>query len=236
MLSASGSDPGDRGPSGDEILVFSGGVDGAIGSPSVLSDEERSRAERFHFDRHRDRYVGRTGLLRRTLGALLGRDAAALEFRVTERGKPWLADGGPRDLRFNLSHSNGCVFLAVAAGREVGVDVEETGRGEKVERLAERVFDPRERAALAELPAAERRAAFFRGWTRKEAALKALGTGLLREPRELHVGLEPAGDDPWAPEGELGGFGRLVDLAAPEGFAAALAVEGEGWRVRREPF
>ncbi|MFX8762603.1 4'-phosphopantetheinyl transferase superfamily protein, partial [Acinetobacter baumannii] len=30
---------------------------------------------------------------------------------------------------------------------------------------------------------------FYTGWTRKEACLKALGTGLSLDPREVHVGL-----------------------------------------------
>jgi 4'-phosphopantetheinyl transferase len=47
----------------------------------------------------------------------------------------------------------------------------------------------RENEALSSLPSNEQRAVFFRLWTRKEALLKALGTGLSIEPSRLDLGL-----------------------------------------------
>ena len=99
-------------------------------------------------------------------------------------------------------------------------------RARQAELLAERA----ELAAATDEVA--ERAAFFRGWTRKEAALKAIGTGFHREPASLHIGLEPRRlSEPWVPDSDFVDFGMLTDLPAPDGFAAAVAAEGTGWRV-----
>jgi len=225
---------------GDEVHLWRVRLQEAGWSARVrqsLSEAELERAERFQRDRDRRRYELRTAFLREVLGRYTSRDPAALVLCPSPRGKPFLAGPEGSDLRFNPSHSGDLVYLAVAWGREVGVDVE-TGAaaGElEPERLAAVVFDAREREALGRLPPARRREAFLRGWTRKEAGLKALGEGFLRDPREVHVGVEEAPlevpreiEDPL-----LAPFGTLADLEAPEGVAAALCVEGRGWRLRR---
>ena len=57
--------------------------------------------------------------------------------------------------------------------------------------LACEVFTPTEIADLEVTPQAERSRAFLRGWTRKEAVMKATGLGATLVPRSFHVGLEP---------------------------------------------
>jgi len=94
-----------------------------------------------------------------------------------------------------------------------------------------------ERAALARLALPERPAAFLRAWTRKEAWLKALGTGLAREPDTVEAGLHAAApermrrvEDPAFERGAA-----QLDLVAPPGVAACLVAEGTDWKrvVRR---
>lgn len=101
--------------------------------------------------------------------------------------------------------------------------------------MARSVFSPLECQQLAEAPPSEQEALFFRGWTRKEAALKALGTGFMQEARELHVGLGAPhpGGGPWsvAQEPKLLGLG-LLDLEAPPRFCAALCAPGCDWSLR----
>lgn len=203
-----------------------------------LSDEDRRRAQAFRFERDRRRHLHRSVLLRAVLARELGREPWTLRFGEGAHRKPRLDAAQAGELRFNLSHTQNMVVLALARGREVGVDVEAVDRRAEVERLARRVFSEREQAWLGGAPPSERRAVFFRGWTRKEAALKGLGTGFLREPTGLHVGLEPRPPaEPWTPDdAELGAWGMLVDLEAPDAnLAAALAAEGPGWRVVVRP-
>ena len=136
---------------------------------SVISAEEAARAERFVHTPDRQRYVAAHGLLRSVLAGYLGTSPEAVAFRSNSDGKPRLAQ--PERLRFNLSHSGLLGLLAVSANREVGVDIEEIRDVGDMEDLAKTCFSPVEQAALAAVPAGQRRWAFFAGWTRKEAFL-----------------------------------------------------------------
>ncbi len=107
-------------------------------------------------------------------------------FRIDEHGRPELAarPAGTPDLRFNVSHTNGLVACAVTVGREVGVDVEHTGR-RLVHDVAERFFSPREVADLRACPAADQPVVFFDYWTLKESYIKARGLGLALPLRQF---------------------------------------------------
>ena len=144
----------------------------------LLSPEERERQRRFFFARHRHAYLVSHALLRVTLSRYAPLEPAAWTFARNQYGRPEIAAGGPRHLRFNLSHTEGLAALAVTRERDVGVDVEDTWRQGQTVEIAERYFARREVAALRALPASEQRDRFFDYWTLKEAYLKARGLGL----------------------------------------------------------
>ncbi|MGC1853430.1 MAG: hypothetical protein WA687_13430, partial [Solirubrobacterales bacterium] len=79
--------------------------------------------------------------LRRVLAHYLDADPGEIELRTGEYGKPALADPGA-PLRFNLSHSSGAALIAVACGREVGIDIERIRPRHDLLRLAERALEP----------------------------------------------------------------------------------------------
>jgi 4'-phosphopantetheinyl transferase len=189
----------------------------------LLSPPERSRAAGFCFEPDRRRFVAAHGRVRTVLAAYLNAPPAALRFERGPWGKPTLADA-THDLRFNLSHSGWLALLAVAGGREVGVDVEQ-GRPEvAVQELAERFFAAEEARRLRELGPGDRRRAFFHLWACKEAYAKAGGRG-------LGVGLDVpvrTGPGGWLRAG-WDGTGQpalLQGLDAGEGYAAAVAAQG----------
>lgn len=139
-------------------------------------------------------------------------------------GKPGLGGWGG-DLRFNVARSSGLVVVAVARGREVGVDVERLGRGPWLS-LPSQVLTPRELASLEGLTDVTPADAFLRLWVRKEAVLKAAGAGLAIDP--LLVEVSGAGEPAAVVDlprsiGPASRY-RLVDLGLP-GRAAAVAVE-----------
>jgi 4'-phosphopantetheinyl transferase len=115
-----------------------------------LPAEERARAAAIQIAARRRRWVAARWALRVVLSRYAGVEPAELRIESGERGKPSLS-GGP-NLRFNLSHSGELALIAVAGGREVGVDVERI----RPDRPAE----------------------YLRDWTRREAAAKCAGTGL----------------------------------------------------------
>jgi len=142
----------------------------------TLSEDERARAGRFHRPRDRNRFVAGRGLLRVLLGVALGCPPSSLRFRYNACGKPALA-AGDTHLGFNLSHSDGTALFALAWGREVGVDIERVRPEIPAASLAERFLPADAAAALLSLSPAHRPEAFTQAWVRREAYLKALGTG-----------------------------------------------------------
>lgn len=147
----------------------------ALAGP-LLSPEEQVRCDRFlHAGARREYLVGRW-LLRTTLAAELGADAASLRLVEGEHGA--LSLPAPATLRFNLSHTKGLVAVAACDGHDVGVDVEDRLRRGRTTEIAHRFFSPSEVAALQALPEEARSDRFFAIWTLKEAYIKARGLGL----------------------------------------------------------
>jgi len=192
-----------------------------------LSPDELDRVRRLISGRDRERHVAARGRLREILATRVAAPPAALRFARGGHGKPRLAwpAAGPH---FSLSHSRGLAVLALCAGAELGVDVEEV-RPLRAG-VAERCFSPREVAALLALPPAERLRAFYRCWTRKEAVLKALGDGLARPLADFDVTL--AEDDPRLErlrgEPEAPRLWKLVHVVPAAGFVGAVALRTPG--------
>jgi 4'-phosphopantetheinyl transferase len=204
---------------------------------SILSADERDRASRFHFPKDHDNYVVARGTLRIILGRYLGMEPYRLRFSYTYYGKPALEKSFEGEsLRFNLSHSHGLALLAVARDRELGVDIEWIRAGISDEEIAERFFSDKEVRMLRGLPRDLQDIAFFNCWTRKEAYIKAKGEGLSMPLSVFDVSLvpgEPAAlletrRDPL----ECARWSMRELITAP-GFAAAIAVEGNDWSLRR---
>jgi 4'-phosphopantetheinyl transferase len=196
---------------------------------SLLDADERRRAGAFVFPELRDAYVATHGMLRQVLAGYLGTDPEALTFRRGRHGKPALAaPGGARGLGFNLSHSGGLVVCGISRGKELGVDIERIRPDRDVWGIARRYFSPAEVAQLRSIKRRRRVEAFYAGWTRKEAYIKARGVGLSQRLDSFDVALDPdrpaallraesAPDDVdcWA----------MAALPVPPGYAAAIAVE-----------
>jgi 4'-phosphopantetheinyl transferase len=195
---------------------------------SLLDPVECARAARFHAEQHRHRFIVAHGRLRQLLAAELLAEPRNITYLQGAHGKPLLADAGrSRKLHFNLSHSADWGMVGTAWGRELGVDVEVWRDMHDEAKLVQRYFSETEVAAYEALPMAERRAAFFRCWTRKEAYIKALGRGLslplssfdvsLESNTGLHL-LRPAqldDDRQWS----------LAGLDTEPGLSAAVALE-----------
>ncbi len=145
----------------------------------LLSSDERQRAERYHFARHRRRFTVCRGGQRWLLGRYLELDPAELRFTYGERGKPAVEPpAGCEPVTFNVSNSQECALCAVARRGELGVDVEGQREVRDLLGLARRFFADSEINHLTRLDPDQQPQAFFAIWTRKEAILKAVGTGL----------------------------------------------------------
>jgi 4'-phosphopantetheinyl transferase len=193
-----------------------------------LNPDELQRGNRLIDKERRDRFFVGRGLLREALAGYLEMEPAAVTISEGEYGKPQLYGqeraGG---IRFNVSHAGGLILIAVSKGRDVGCDLEELRQDLEFRPMAERYFSPREREELFSLPAAEQLAAFYRCWTRKEAYLKATGSGFSQPSTGFDVTLLP-GTAPalLAHRGDPEEIQRweIRDVEVPQPYCAALAV------------
>lgn len=153
-----------------------------------LSPSEQERAARFVFPRDARRYRAAHVALRCLLATHAG-VPAHIEFEIGAHGKPGLGSAGA--CGFNLSHSGGTALIGLSACAGIGVDIEVLHPIDDIDALAERNFSVAEIKELQRIPAHQQQQAFLSGWTRKEACLKALGTGLSVEPGCFETGLAP---------------------------------------------
>ena len=140
---------------------------------AFLSPEEQDRATRFRRPGDREAFLAGRRVLRELLANLLEvSDPSRVPLELDARGKPrctW-----PTAPAFNLSHAAGWLGVVFAPTGLVGIDLEDPTRAVHAEALASRYFGPTEQQRVREGGSG----AFFRVWTRKEACVKALGTGL----------------------------------------------------------
>jgi 4'-phosphopantetheinyl transferase len=196
---------------------------------NVLSEDEQARASRFHFEKDRIHFTRCRSTLRHLLALYLTIPPHAIQFEYLAGGKPQLATAqNPNTLQFNVSHSGGIALIAIGSQHRLGVDIEKMRRDIDAEALAERFFSIRERAGLRTLPEGLLVRGFFACWTRKEAFLKATGTGLSFPLADFSVTTHPD-RDPELEELE-GNFDAgkqwlLKDLGVGEEHHASVAID-----------
>ena len=178
--------------------------------PDTLTADDLRRAGRFVRPSQREHFLQARCCLRTLLGRYTQLAPPAPPWSFNAYGKPLLAPA--HGLCFNLSHSGN--LAAIAIGRqsapekergkekerekemeaqtrmEIGIDIERLRTPDDLPGLARLVFCSAECAAFEALAKDERTRAFLTCWTRKEAYLKALGVGLMLDPRRINVGLD----------------------------------------------
>lgn len=155
---------------------------------SWLSPIEQHKASRFVFERDRRRYLAAHTALRQLLAARTQTAPQDLQFAEGEFGKPALRDLA-RGCAFNLSHCEDEAAVLICAEGEIGIDIEALRVMPDAQDLAQRNFSAAECAALSSVDPTLRAQAFLTGWTRKEACLKAIGSGLSIAPHTFTAGL-----------------------------------------------
>ena len=183
----------------------------------ALVPDERARAARFRFEADRTTYALAHAVWRILLGHCLGVARAAVPLQFSRSGQPQLP-GTP--LATSLSHSGEAVLLGVGRVAALGVDIEGTPPRMALRDLISTLCTPDEAAALRALPDAAQEPALLQLWTRKEALLKAFGTGLAQAPASIAA---PAGGLVAAPPGVDAPACRARDLCLPAGWLGAWA-------------
>jgi 4'-phosphopantetheinyl transferase len=215
----------------DDIYVWDVNLDRpereVEGFRPLLSKDERERASRLRAPGLERRFIVCRATLRLLLARELSRRPDQLECTYSAAGKPDLKDHAAHGLYFNLTHSSESAKIAVSRVGPLGIDLEHIRPDFATMPIAERFFSPAEQRALRQSPESDKAAAFFRCWTRKEAFVKAVGTGIGYPLDAFDVAIEPNSQDALLAvrvQSEAAQPWSIRDIPAKPGFAAAIAI------------
>jgi len=202
----------------------------------LLTPVEREQVARFFREADRTSRTVARGMLRSLLATYLETSPDAVAIVSGHHGKPMLDPETHRQsIEFSVSHSGNVVLLAFSVDAAVGIDVEAIRTDVDLSGLVARVLTSEEADVLRQADESARTQIFFRTWARKEAVLKALGTGFSVEPDRVAVLTSSLAECCscvcYDPEGNQRHF-RVLDLAAGQAFAAAIVVERADAEVR----
>lgn len=137
---------------------------------SLLSEEQKQKINRRKAEMAKKLSLISMVFVRLKASEILGVKNDDLQFSHNEFGKPYLVNH--QNFYFNISHTKNALAIAIA-DKEIGVDVEKVRKFNP--KIAERYFMQEEAEYLKEHSSS---VDFFEIWTKKEAYLKWLGTGL----------------------------------------------------------
>ncbi|MBI3408788.1 MAG: 4'-phosphopantetheinyl transferase superfamily protein [Planctomycetes bacterium] len=197
----------------------------------ILSPDEKKRASAFRDPQQQRWFAQRHAALRWLLSQYLEVTPSSLRFETGPHGKPRLCDGSSSWLGFSLSHRAGMAAVALANEANVGVDVECADEVSDLDQLVNDNCSAEEQRAIASAPRPERTRLFLRQWTRKEALLKAVGSGLNFPPNLLSIPATAAETIQGPFLGETGGVWSITSIDSDVNHLASVALPGIGWRV-----
>lgn len=142
----------------------------------LLSEDERDRVSRFKFANDRNNYIVCRAVLRKLSAQYLKMKPQNIGFAYTDFGKPRFAL--ETALKFNVSHSGDFAVIGFIKNQTIGIDIELIKQDFDVLEIAHNFFSKKEIEALKHLPKYLNHLGFYRCWTRKEAFIKAEGSGL----------------------------------------------------------
>ena len=210
-------------------------VEGVQALRGFLAEDEIERADRFHQETDRTRFIIGRGLLRCLLARYLNVRPNEIRFQYNPWGKPYLSlEIHPSAPMFNFSHSQDLALCALSRDRMIGVDIEHVRNLVGYADIAERFFSIQEIEAIAAQPEPMRQRAFFSCWTQKEAFVKALGQGLSIHLNRFNLPMSSPNPTSVTYEGSCfleTSRWSLLDLNLGADYVGSIAVEGDMPRV-----
>lgn len=197
---------------------------------NVLSSDERERALRLRSENDKNRFIITRAELRNSLSKYLKVRPADIDFTYNQYGKPSIkSEHNPANIKFNVTHSNTLVLYAITQNREVGIDLEYVREVSNSERIVKRYFSEEDGKFYHSQSEGNKKLAFFKLWTRKEAYSKARGMGIGLPGKKFDLSLTPKfqnnSTENTNPEWSL------VDIEINSDYMASLAAEGKDLEI-----
>lgn len=150
---------------------------------SFLSPDEHERALSFVYIQDRQKFIIARGILRHLLAKYICKSAQNIEVLYGMWGKPCVADN--YNLKFNMSHSKEYALFAFSCSYELGIDLEYIDDKVNVHEIALNILNDDELAYFKTLNSQDKIVFFYKLWACKEAYLKSLGKGWLKEQQQI---------------------------------------------------
>lgn len=150
---------------------------------SFLNEEEILHLKKYHFEKDRQQFVGGRSVLRQLLSRYLKVAPQKIPLRKTRSGKLFV-DSLRYRIRFNLSHSGSKILIGLNQKNRIGIDLEQLNPIQDVRAVVENLFSDNEQKMVR---TNENNQSFYKLWTRKEALVKASGSGLVDGVAALEV-------------------------------------------------
>ena len=157
-----------------------------------LSEEEKIKADRFHFEKDQNRYIITHGISNQLIANYVNIKLTDISFEKNAKQKPFLKDFP--HLQFNITYSLDYILIAFRfcdqkqmdySNLQIGVDVEDVNRSIDIALIIKDYFTFEEQEEI--LNNSSPANIFFKLWTRKEALVKATGTGLTNQLKTYNL-------------------------------------------------
>lgn len=154
----------------------------------LLNADEKHVYSRYRVDHKRVEFLVGRALVKQAIGSWLGLNAEQVKITKNIYGKPFVEEELMKDRKIYFNLTNTSSFVCALFGRHewIGIDAEYMQEGHLD--VMNIVFTPQEVAfVLGHSDPQQRRQAFYRIWTRKEAIMKAEGLGFAMDPLSFQV-------------------------------------------------
>jgi 4'-phosphopantetheinyl transferase len=138
-----------------------------------LSPFEKNKANRYHFNKDKNRFIICRGALKLLLAKQTGLDVNKIVLDTYSNKKPYLPSHP--SVFFNVTHAGDYAVIAIA-NEPVGVDIEYINKDFDYKELLSSIFSNPEVDEV--LNSNDKLHTFYKLWTRKEAIVKATGKGI----------------------------------------------------------
>jgi|WetSurSiteA1Bulk_404760.scaffolds.fasta_scaffold00254_2 4'-phosphopantetheinyl transferase len=145
--------------------------------------DEKLRAGNFSSEPDRKTYITSHAILRIILAKYLNDNPLNIKYILDKNHKPGLK-GNP--IFFNITHTKDAFAIAIAKDSYVGIDLENIDQPIEIHSIAKSFFSKKECEFIFKSNE-DAKCRFFLLWTRKEALLKALGTGIIDNLEEIEI-------------------------------------------------